>query len=30
MGGTLSVAADGSFTYTPPNGFLGTDRFSYT
>jgi hypothetical protein len=29
-GGTLNLAADGSFTYTPPTGFLGTDRFEYT
>lgn len=28
--GTVSLAADGSFTYTPDAGFLGVDRFSYT
>ena len=28
--GTLSLAADGSFTYTPTVGFHGTDSFSYT
>ncbi len=27
--GTLSLAADGSFTYTPNNGFDGTDSFTY-
>ncbi|MDB5337226.1 MAG: repeat-containing protein [Planctomycetaceae bacterium] len=27
--GTLSLAADGSFTYTPNAGFTGTDSFSY-
>ncbi|MBI1249378.1 tandem-95 repeat protein [bacterium] len=27
--GTLSLASDGSFTYTPQPGFLGTDRFTY-
>ncbi|MEM7497419.1 MAG: DUF4347 domain-containing protein, partial [Pseudomonadota bacterium] len=31
MGGTLSVnMADGSFTYTPPAGFTGTDTATYT
>ena len=29
-GGTVSVAADGSFSYTPPAGFTGSDSFSYT
>jgi uncharacterized delta-60 repeat protein len=28
--GVLSVAADGSFSYTPTTGFLGYDRFTYT
>ncbi|KPM54263.1 3-phytase [Frankia sp. CcI49] len=28
--GTLSLAADGSFSYTPKAGFTGTDSFSYT
>ncbi|MFK7911368.1 MAG: sialate O-acetylesterase [Akkermansiaceae bacterium] len=27
--GTLSLISDGSFTYTPHNGFAGTDSFSY-
>jgi hypothetical protein len=27
--GTLSLAADGSFTYTPDAGFIGTDQFTY-
>lgn len=27
--GTLSLLTDGSFTYTAPNGFSGTVRFSY-
>ena len=27
--GTISLAADGSFTYTPVPGFVGTDSFSY-
>ncbi|MBI1915181.1 MAG: cadherin-like domain-containing protein [Planctomycetes bacterium] len=29
-GGSVSVAADGTFTYTPPANFSGTDTFSYT
>jgi hypothetical protein len=29
-GGTVSVNADGSFTYLSAPGFTGTDRFSYT
>ncbi len=29
-GGTVSVAANGSFTYTPAPGFRGSDSFSYT
>jgi hypothetical protein len=28
--GTVSLAANGSVIYTPPAGFTGTDRFSYT
>jgi len=27
--GTLNLAADGSFTYTPAPGFVGTDSFTY-
>ena len=27
--GSLSLAADGSFTYTPGIGFIGTDTFTY-
>ena len=27
--GTLSLAANGSFTYTPATGFCGTDSFTY-
>jgi hypothetical protein len=30
QGGTVAVNADGSFTYTPPNDFSGTDTFTYT
>jgi len=30
LGGSVSIAADGSFTYTPPNGFASTDTFVYT
>lgn len=30
MGGTVTVNADGSFTYNPPPGFTGTDNFTYT
>ena len=29
-GGDVSVAADGSFIYTPAPGFRGTDTFTYT
>ncbi|MCU0476395.1 MAG: cadherin-like domain-containing protein, partial [Anaerolineae bacterium] len=29
-GGVVTVAADGSFTYTPRSGFFGLDTFSYT
>lgn len=28
--GTLALAADGSFTYTPDPGFVGVDSFTYT
>ncbi|PZE61621.1 hypothetical protein DEJ24_05025 [Curtobacterium sp. MCPF17_001] len=28
--GTLDLHADGSYTYTPADGFSGTDRFTYT
>jgi 6-phosphogluconolactonase (cycloisomerase 2 family) len=30
MDGTLTAAADGSFTYTPNQNFHGVDRFSYS
>ncbi len=30
VNGTLDLAADGSFTYTPDKGFVGKDRFTYT
>jgi VCBS repeat-containing protein len=29
-GGDYSLLSDGSFTYTPPAGFTGTDTFTYT
>ena len=29
-GGTVQIFADGNFTYTPPNGFQGIDKFNYT
>jgi len=29
-GGTVSVLPNGSFTYTPPTDFVGTDTFTYT
>ena len=28
-GGTIALSSDGSFTYTPPSGFSGTDSFVY-
>ncbi|MEN3369734.1 MAG: hypothetical protein V7609_1877 [Verrucomicrobiota bacterium] len=28
--GTVTLNADGSFDYTPPNNFTGTDTFTYT
>ncbi|HEY0111360.1 MAG TPA: Ig-like domain-containing protein [Fibrella sp.] len=30
QGGTLNVAADGSFTYNPPAGYEGVETFTYT
>ncbi len=30
QGGTVSVSANGSFTYNPLNGFTGNDTFTYT
>jgi uncharacterized repeat protein (TIGR01451 family) len=30
QGGTVSVNADGTFSYLPPTGFTGTDTFHYT
>ena len=27
--GTVAIAADGTFTYTPANGYSGTDTFTY-
>ncbi|MDJ1485392.1 Ig-like domain-containing protein [Cytophagaceae bacterium YF14B1] len=30
QGGTITVGADGSYTYTPRNNFLGTDTYTYT
>ncbi len=30
QGGTVVVNPNGSFTYTPPNGFTGNDTFNYT
>lgn len=30
QGGTVTLAADGSFTYDPASGFTGTDTFTYT
>src|SRR6185436_6342162 len=29
-GGTVTLNANGSFTYNPPVGFEGTDTFTYT
>lgn len=29
-GGTASISADGSFSYTPPPGYTGIDSFSYS
>jgi hypothetical protein len=30
QGGVVAVAANGSFSYTPPSGFVGSDTFTYT
>jgi hypothetical protein len=30
QGGTVSVSANGQFTYDPPAGYLGSDTFTYT
>ena len=30
VGGAVTLNADGTFTYTPPAGFLGEDTFDYT
>ncbi len=30
QGGTITMLADGSFTYTPPPNFVGVDTFDYT
>jgi hypothetical protein len=30
QGGSYTVYADGSFSYTPPAGFVGTDGFTYS
>src|SRR5262249_9723585 len=30
QGGTVTLGANGHFTYTPPVGFIGTDTFTYT
>lgn len=30
QGGSVMMAADGSFMYTPPAGFIGTDTYTYT
>jgi hypothetical protein len=30
QGGSVVIAADGSFVYTPPTGFSGIDNFNYT
>lgn len=29
-GGSVTIASDGSFTYTPKSGFIGVDYFTYT
>ncbi|MCC6280247.1 MAG: cadherin-like domain-containing protein, partial [Saprospiraceae bacterium] len=29
-GGSIMIAADGSFMYTPPAGFTGSDTYTYT
>lgn len=30
QGGTVAIASDGTFLYTPPSGFTGKDTFNYT
>lgn len=30
QGGSITIAADGSFSYTPPAGFTGNDTYTYT
>src|SRR6266699_438860 len=30
QGGTVTLLGDGSFTYNPPNNFVGTDTFTYS
>ncbi len=30
QGGAIAIASNGSFTYTPPAGYTGTDSYSYT
>ena len=30
QGGTVTTSSDGDFSYTPGNGFVGTDSFDYT
>lgn len=30
QGGSITIAADGSFSYNPPRGFTGTDTYTYT
>lgn len=30
QGGTINLATNGSFTYSPPAGFVGTDTYTYT
>jgi len=30
LGGTVTMAADGTFSYSPPENVFGTDRFDYT
>jgi hypothetical protein len=30
QGGTVSITAQGALTYSPPNGFTGSDNFGYT
>lgn len=30
QGGSITIAANGSFTYTPPAGFTGNDTYAYT